>query len=269
MSARPRRRRNLLHRVVLLPGPPGAAYEAAEALGSAELRRRVGLALAGTLLFHAGLAGLAVWGDIAHDRRPPPPTTTTAVTLERIPPAPEPARESPPPPPPPARPIHRAPPAAARAGRVVTAPEDPNKPLDLTQFDMPVGKSESYAGGFTAPSGTSQVAVNDPRARPHGVVGGTPGGSLARPATPARRDWACPWPDEEQSSDLRETRVSVRIQVDRDGAAQNIEVLQSPTPAFAVAARVCARSERFSQARDDAGQSIPGTIPSLSIHFVR
>ena len=265
MSGRARRPRRLLHRVVLLPAPPGAAYEAAEALGSQDLRRRVALALAGTLLVHAALVALAVWGDLAHDRRARPALMTTAVTLVRIqPPAPE-----PPPPPPPHSPVHRAPPAAARAGRVVTAPEELNKPLDLTQFSMPEGKSESYAGGFTAPSGTSAVAVNDPRARPHGVVGGTPGGNLARPASPARKDWACPWPDEEQSSDLREARVSVRIQVDRDGAAQNVEVLQSPTPAFAVAARVCARSERFSPARDDAGQSIPGTIPSLSIHFVR
>jgi outer membrane biosynthesis protein TonB len=271
MNGRPRKRRNLLHRVVLLPSTPGAAYEAAEQLGEAAFHRRLALALVGTLLFHAALTGSAIWGDLAHDTRPQPAVRTTAVTLERIPPAPEEPKA--PAPPSPTPPVRRAPPpAAARSGRVVTAPEDPNKPLDLTQFDMPVGKSESYAGGFTAPSGTSEVAVNDPRAHARGVVGGTgttPGGSLARPAAPARRDWSCPWPEEEQSSDLREARVTVRVQVDRDGSAQTVEVLNSPTPAFAVAARVCARSERFAAAHDDAGRPIAATIPSLSIHFVR
>lgn len=268
MSGRSRRPRRLVHRVVLLPAPPGAVYQAAESLGSGALRKRVALALAATFLVHAALAGLAVWGDAAHEKRPPPPAITRSVTLERIPPPQEPPRESTPPSSPP-RPVRRAPPAAAQAGRVVTALEDPSKPMDLTQFTMPEGKSESYAGGFTAPAGTSAVAVNDPRARPRGVAGGTPGGSLARAPAPARRDWVCPWPDEEQSSDLREARVSVRIEVDRDGAAQHVEVLQSPTPAFAAAARVCARSERFSSARDEAGQSVAGTIPTLSIRFVR
>jgi hypothetical protein len=269
MTRPPRKRRSLLHRVVLLPSAPGAAYAPAEHLGDASFRRRVVLALAGTLLVHAALAGLAIWGDLAHDTRPKQQLVTTAVTLERIPPSPP--AEVPTPPRPPA--VRRAPPpAAAQAGRVVTAPVDPNKPLDLTQFDMPVGKSEAYAGGFTAPSGTSKVAVNDPRAQARGVVGGTgttPGGSLARAAAPARRDWSCPWPEEEQASDLREARVSVRIQVDSDGRAQTVDLLGSPSPAFAIAARICARSERFAAARDEAGRPIPGTISSLSIHFVR
>jgi len=264
MSGRPRRRRSLVHRVVLLRAAPGAAYQPAETLGNADLQKRVGLALGATLLFHAALVSLAVWGDVAHERRSPPPVIiTTAVTLERPPVTPEPAK----PPPPPPHVVHRAPPAAAQAGRVVTAQPKPDDPVDLTQFEMPVGKSESYAGGFTAPAGTSQAAVSDPRARAHGV--GAAPGSLARPAAPARRDWSCPWPDEEQSSDSHEARVSVRIEVDRDGAARSVDVLQSPTPAFAVAARVCARSERFNPARDEEGQSIAGTIPSLSIHFVR
>jgi len=264
-----RKRRVLLHRVVLVPSAPGAAYAPAEHLGDASFRQRVVLAFAGTLLFHAAMTGLALLGDLAHDTRPKQPSLTTTVTLERIPLTPPAAEATPPPP----RTVHRAPPpAAAQAGRVVTAPVDPNKPLDLTQFEMPVGKSEAYAGGFTAPSGTSRVAVNDPRANARGVGGGTgttAGGSLARPAAPARRDWSCPWPDEEQSSDLREARVVVRIQVDRDGRAAAIEVLGSPSPPFAVAARACARSEAFAAARDDAGRPIPGTIPSLSIHFVR
>jgi protein TonB len=271
MTRPPRKQRRLLHRVVLLPSVPGAAYAPAEQLGDASFRRRVVLALVGTLLAHAALTGLAIWGDLAHDTRPKQQLVTTAVTLERIPPSPPPPAEVLPPPRP--QVVRRAPPpAAAQAGRVVTTPVDPNKPLDLTQFDMPVGKSEAYAGGFTAPSGTSKVAVNDPRANARGVVGGTgttPGGSLARAAAPARRDWSCPWPEEEQSSDLRETRVSVRVEVDRDGRAQSVDVLSSPTPAFATAARTCARSERFATAHDDAGRNVPGTIPSLSIHFVR
>ncbi|HTS80053.1 MAG TPA: hypothetical protein VMH40_05595 [Myxococcaceae bacterium] len=150
----------------------------------------------------------------------------------------------------------------------MTAEPRPSEPMDMTQFDMPVGKSESYAGGFTAPSGTSSVAVNDSRARANGVVGGT-GPALSRVAAPLRHDWACSWPEEEASSDLREARVTIRVTVDVGGRAERVEVLGSPQPSFAAAARACARSETFLTARDDAGRETPGTTAPFVVHFVR
>ena len=262
-SRRARRRRHVK--------PPGLAGERvvslalAERLGSSPPLRHWLLPLAVTLGVHALLASLAVAGDREH--RPKPARETTQVTLERIPVAPAPAAEPEPTPPPPR--VNRArPPAAAQAGKAVTAQPRPSEPMDLTQFDMPVGKSESYAGGFTAPSGTSSVAVNDPRARPHGVIGGS-GPTLSRVAAPLRRDWACSWPDEEASSDLREARVTIRVTVDVVGHAERVEVLGSPQPSFAAAARACARSESFLTARDDAGRETPGTTTPFVVHFVR
>jgi hypothetical protein len=145
---------------------------------------------------------------------------------------------------------------------VVAAVADPSQPVDLTSFSMPVGKSDAYAGGFTAPSGTSTVAVAQPAPvrRPSGK---------ARAASPARRDWSCPWPVEEQSGDLHDASVHIRIHVGADGRAQAVDVLQSPKDTFAEAARACALSEPFRSELDDGGHAVAGLTPPISVHFVR
>jgi len=251
-----------------LEGERSVSLEMAQQLGASPPLRHWLLPLGATLAVHATLATLAVLADREH--QPKPVRETTQVTLEKpvqAEPASPPAAQ-PPPPPPPRAARRSAPPAAARAGKAVTAEPRSSQPLDLTQFDMPVGKSESYAGGFTAPAGTSAAAVNDPRAHPRGVVGGT-GAGMARPASPLRREWACAWPDEEASSDLREARVTIRVSVDVGGRAERVEVLGSPPASFASAARACARGESFQTARDDAGREVPGVTPPFVVHFVR
>jgi len=249
-----------------LEGERSVSLELAQQLGASPPLQHWLLPLGATVAVHAALAGLAIVGDREH--RPKPVRETTQVTLE-IPVQPEPT--SPPlPPPPPKLPRRSAPPAAARAGKAVTAEPPSSQPLDLTQFDMPVGKSESYAGGFTAPAGTSAAAVNDPRAHPRGVVGGTgTGPGLARAPAPLRREWACAWPDEEAASDLREARVTIRVSVDVGGRAERVEVLGSPPASFASAARACARGESFQTARDDAGREVAGVTAPFVVHFVR
>ena len=52
----------------------------------------------------------------------------------------EPTPAAPPPPPPP----------AAKAGKVLTAPEDPNAPLDMTGDGFVTGDGDAYVGGVTA-----------------------------------------------------------------------------------------------------------------------
>jgi len=147
------------------------------------------------------------------------------------------------------------------AGKVVAAAADPSQPVDMTSFSMPVGTSDAYAGGFTAPSGAATVAVaTPPRVRPSG---------RARPAGPARRDWSCPWPEEEQSGDLHDATVRIRIHVGVDGRARAVDVVGSPKDSFAQAAQACALSEPFRPELDDSGQPVAGLTPPISVHFVR
>ncbi|MGO8968897.1 MAG: hypothetical protein ACLQDQ_04935 [Myxococcaceae bacterium] len=234
----------------------GGPYGIAERIGGHSAAWRWPTALGVTLAVHALLVFLAVLGDREHG--PVVRRESQVVTLEH-PPAP-PAEPPPPEPPPPPRP-HRAAPSAA-AGKVVAAVANPNQPVDLTSFSMPVGQSDAYAGGFTAASGTSTVAV----AQPMRVV--RPSGK-ARPASPARRDWSCPWPEEEQSSDLHEALVRIRIHVAADGRARAVDVLDSPKESFSEAAQACALGEPFRPELDDDGRSVAGLTPPITVHFVR
>ncbi len=235
----------------------GGPYAIAEQIGGHSARWRWPTALGVTLGVHVLLVFLGVLGDQEHRRKAH--VEQQVVTLERPPPPPEPPVEPEPPPPPP----HRTPLPSAAAGKVVAAAPDPSQPVDMTSFSMPVGTSDAYAGGFTAPSGTATVAVAAPpprAARPSG---------RARPAGPARRDWSCPWPEEEQSGDLHDVSVRIRIHVAADGRARAVDVLSSPKDSFSQAAQACALSEPFRPELDDSGQAVAGLTPPISVHFVR
>ena len=235
-------------------GPSAGPYAIAERIGRYSAGWRWPTALGVTAGLHALLVFLAFLGDREH--RPVTPKPQQVVTLERPPPLEEP----PPEPPPPPRPRSRAP-APAAAGKVVAALPDANQPVDMTSFTMPVGTSDAYAGGFTAPAGVSAAAVPQaPRVRPS---------DKARAASPARRDWSCPWPEEEQSSDLHDAAVRIRIHVGVDGRASGVDVLESPKDSFATAARGCALSEPFRPELDDAGHPVAGLTPPILVHFVR
>lgn len=236
-------------------GASAGPYAIAERIGGHSARWRWPTALGVTVALHALFVVLAFLGDQEHRKVAPRPQQV--VTLERPPLAPE---ELPPePPPPPRRP---RPTASAEAGKVVAALPNANQPMDMTSFTMPVGTSDAYAGGFTAPSGTSALAVPEPVrvARPSGK---------ARAASPGRRDWSCAWPEEEQSSDLHDASVRIRIHVSEDGRASTVDVLASPKDSFTSAARGCALSEPFRPELDDAGHPVAGITPPISVHFVR
>jgi len=236
----------------------GGPYAIAERIGRYSAGWRWPTALGATVLAHAVLALLAYLGDQQHRRQLPP--RQQVVTLERPPPEPAPPPPEPEPPPP-RRPRPTS--TAAQAGKVVTAVPDANQPVDLTSFSMPVGTSDSYAGGFTAPGGASAVAVTErPPVRP-------PRGGKARPAGPARRDWSCPWPDEETSGDLHDVSVRIRVQVGVDGRARSVDVLDGARASFADAARACALAEPFRPELDDAGRAVVGATPQFAVHFVR
>jgi periplasmic protein TonB len=223
------------------------------------------------LLFHGVLGAIAAVNHaVSHEGPPPPPPQQIAVTLERsrpsLPPPPQPQ-------PPEARapqtrraPVKRAPPAPAQAGKVVAAAPDPNAPVDMTGFNIAVGEAKSYAGGFSSGKGTSTQAIHDVNAR----IGGKPNAvDQSRAASPAHHEWSCAWPSEAQASDLRDVRVTIRVQIDADGLPSSVEVINAFTGGFAAAARRCAEGETYSAAHDSTGKPMPSTTPPFVVHFFR
>ncbi len=239
-------------------GPrPGPFY--AKWLGGDEGRRwRFVAAVVLALLVHVALIGSSF--VVPTPAPPSPPVVLTqTVTLQK---APVPPLEPPPPPP---RPARAKAPAAAVAGHVIAVAPAPDQPIDMTSFDMVIGKGNVYAGGVTAAAGTSLTAVTDTRATANGT-----GPSRARAAAPARTDWACAWPkEEEENTDLRNVRVLIAVHVDREGDAQRVDILGPAAPPFERAARQCALNESYVFARDETGRAISETTPPFSVHFFR
>jgi len=233
-------------------------------------------ALVIALLFHAMLVLAAGVKHIAGHDEPLPPRQDVNVALEKSAPAPPPPLPTPAAPPPPreARPSpklvrpRQAPPAPAQSGRAIVAAPEPEGPIDMTGFNLVVGEGKTYAGGNSSAKGTSTQAIADPNA----VVGGKPNAppvDRSRPSSPVHREWSCPWPSEEQTSDLRDAYVTIRVQVDADGLPTSIDVLNSPPGGFAAAARHCAEGERFSAARDSSGKAVASATPPFVVHFFR
>jgi len=140
--------------------------------------------------------------------------------------------------------------------------------MDLTGFDLVVGQGESYAGGYSSSQGTSRNAVADPNAKVGGVPD-APASDLSRPASPLRREWSCPWPEEAQNSDIREARVTIRVSVTRDGSPSEVEILGAPSGGFADAARRCAEGEKYRVAFDVNGRSVAGATNLINVLFHR
>jgi protein TonB len=239
--------------------PFGAALEL-----HADRRTQLAAAVAAALVY-GGATIFAISAKVPQ----PPPTRIEIPVVEALPPPP--AAPSPPPeeaPPVQPRRVRRAtpPPAPAQASQVVTQAAD--APVDLSSFSIATGHAESYAGGYTAGIGTSHSAVSSPNAarsapRPARAA------SLARTAQPARKDWSCGWPDAAQETDLRETRVAVRVDVSADGDPISAAVQGVPLAGFGEAARHCALSEQYRPALDAAGHRVMGQTPLLLVHFVR
>jgi protein TonB len=183
--------------------------------------------------------------------------------------APRPADDSPPPP-------------AAQAGRVLTAPSDPNDPLDFTGNGFVQGNADSYVGGVTAPAGTGTVATYNPRASASGVPGGTgsaaaplaarpQGPDLSRPPTVlSGASWSsCPFPPEADIDQVDYAVATIVVTVRPDGSALSVRVLSDPGHGFGRAARLCALSQRYQPAVDRDGQPAVGTTPPIKVTFTR
>jgi hypothetical protein len=261
--ARGRKRRLVIPRGSLADGEP--PFAAVARLGAGRTGRARIQALLLALGLHAALGAAAAR---QHERPPPKVIVHPQIqaTLAKAPPPPvEPPRQRAPA----ARAEHlsRAPPAPARAGRVVAQAPD-NAPADLTSFDLVVGQGTSYAGGLSSSKGTSTKAIEGTAAKIGGVADGA-AQDLSRPAGLLRRDWSgCPWPGEAQDSDLREAAVTVRVTVGKSGVLERVDTLHAPAGGFDEATHDCLSREPFRSALDVDGVPVADTH-LLVVHFVR
>jgi periplasmic protein TonB len=199
--------------------------------------------------------------------RPPPPPA----------PEPEPPKEEPKAPrlkpsePPPAAA------AAAKAGAVITQAPDPNEPVDLTNSFV-TGNADSYAGGVTQSTGTSDSAVRALNVAPGGRGNGAaavegPSGNGPDRSRPARlagsKDWKCDFPPEADIDQIDQAFVIVQVATHADGTPDHVTILQDPGHGFARAARVCAMKEHYDPAFDREGNAVAGSTKSIRIRFER
>jgi protein TonB len=267
------------------------------ALGQRSLAGRIGGALAAAVLLHSAGAFGAVTSvglgrfaalvhahvrqqlgvrelDVVSEPPPPPPEPERVPEPEPLPetPAPTPAPKDSEPPPPNSEP---PPPAAAEAGKVLTAEPDPNEPVDLTDMGFVTGTGDRYAGGVTASTGTSKVAVRDSRATAAGVPGGTgnaPGPAVSavdrsRSPAPVSGNWDCGFPPEAYAEQIERAAVSLVVTVAADGRAQSVTVLQDPGHGFGRVARQCALGKRYSPGLDREGRPVTRTTPPITVRF--
>jgi protein TonB len=210
--------------------------------------------------------------DVTEPPPPPPPEPEAPPEPTAIPQTPPPAAAPPPPAdkPPPA-------PAAAEAGKVLTASPDPNEPVDLTGDGFVSGSGDRFAGGVTAANGTSKGAVRDIRAKPEGVgkaapgpVSSAAGSNLTRAAAPMGGSWNdCGFPAEADIEGIDSAVVQLTVTVGPDGRAKSVTILRDPGNGFGQATRACAFRKQFASALDSSGTPITMSTAPFVVRFTR
>jgi protein TonB len=233
--------------------------------------RRLVLALVTAFVVHAGALALALHSGASLETWAAELTVrihqeigreTVVETAPPPPPAPEP-KPTPPPPRervPPAERVAARPPPPAQAGQVIAREPGPSDPRDLTGDVFVTGTASAYAGGVTASSGTSTVAVEsrtvDPASPP----------DQSRPLGIADPEYFlhCPWPPEADSADVDRVTVGMRVEVRADGTTERASVTSDPGLGFGPAAIAClVRAPRtvWEVALDRAGRAIGASSP--------
>ncbi len=178
-------------------------------------------------------------------------------------------------------PAAEPPPAPAQAGKIISAPTDPNDPVDLTGDGFVTGEANSYVGGVTAAAGTATTPVTNRAA----VVGGVPGATgTGKPAPPkddgpdrsraatvtSGSNWSsCPFPPEADADQVDYAVVTLVVTVRPDGSAQSVRVTQDPGHGFGRSARMCALAQRYVTALDRGGNPVAGTTAPIRVIFTR
>jgi protein TonB len=207
---------------------------------------------------------------VERKEEPPPPAPD---------PEPEPIAKAAPPPP---KDPYDAPPAPAKAGKILTAPEKADDPEDLTDRGIVSGDGTGPGYGQVSAAGTATAPTYNPNAQVGGKPGGTGTGpvSTAPPAVagPDRSkppgivggtDWNCPFPPEADADQVDFAVASIVVTVRPDGTPQSVKVVSDPGHGFGRAARMCALGRRYTPGNDRAGQPITGTTPPIKVRFTR
>lgn len=200
------------------------------------------------------------------------------------PPEPEP----PPPPPPPSSKDDAVAPdddpyepvaAAAAAPAIITAPQAPGEPEDLTDDGFVNGPGTGPGFGYVSAAGTATAATYDPRARPDGKEGGHGSGeqkppppkvNRSRPANVAgSKSWSCPFPPEADQEQINRATATVVVTVSPSGAPVSVQILSDPGYGFGRAAKQCAMSRRYEPALDASGAPVRATTPPIIVRFKR
>jgi protein TonB len=175
-----------------------------------------------------------------------------------------------------------APPPPAQAGKIITAPADPNEAVDLTGNTFVQGEGKEYVGGVTAAAGTGSTATYNPAA----TVGGRPGGTGTGPVASAPKveqgpdkskppgigggSWnSCDFPSEADQDQVDYAVVIIVVTVRPDGSALSVKVMSDPGHGFGRAARMCALSKKYTAALDREGNPTVGTTPPIHVTFTR
>ncbi len=256
---------------------------------------RYGVSLELTVAIMASVALHAVWLVREAKAAHAPPVTPAEIILEADtvptppPPPPEPTpaaaqeqptdRASPAAAPQPASARQAALlPAAAQAGKTLTAPEDDT--AAVADFTLVQGSGQSYAGGTTSALGTASTAVHGaasdhPLATPERAARNAPVASVptgpdrSRGATPAVANWNCSrlFPDDPEAGD--QATVVIAVTVLPNGTPKAVTVLRDAGHGFGAAARACAMGQRFNAAYDRQGTPVLATTPPITVRFTR
>jgi len=167
-------------------------------------------------------------------------------------------------------------PAAAQAGKTLTAPDSPSS-SDMADFSMVQGEGAQYAGGTTSSIGTSAKAVRGPASASRdvgatavaGSAQGSSGPDLRRQATPNGSDWNCSslFPSDPEAGDY--ATVLIAVTVLPTGTPKSVVVIRDPGHGFGAAARSCAMRQSYRTAFDRQGNPIVATTPPITVRFTR
>jgi periplasmic protein TonB len=208
--------------------------------------------------------------DLVKPDPPPPPPPPEPEPKEEPKAAPAPKEMKLNEPPPPAA-------AAAQAASVLTQAPNPDEPVDLTNTFV-TGNADTYAGGVTQSTGTSDRAVRAINVAPGGSNGSTGKGAGPAGNGPDRsrsaslsgsKDWKCDFPPEADIDQIDQAFVIVQVATRADGNPDRVNILQDPGHGFARAARQCAMKEHYDPALDREGNPIAGSTKSIRIRFER
>ncbi len=167
-------------------------------------------------------------------------------------------------------------PAAAQAGKTLTAPDDATS--DVADFTMVQGSGTEYVGGTTSAIGTNKNAVRGAASQkpvtatsvvPRMNQGESPGKDLSRSPRPEGTDWNCSrlFPQDADAPDS--ATVSIVVTVSANGTPKAVTVLRDPGHGFGAAARVCAMSQRYSSGLDRQGLPTVAMTPPITVRFTR